>query len=197
MFSSVQLLSCVRLFATPWIAAHQASLSITKSQSSLKLMSIELVMPSSHLLLCRPLLLLPPIPPMLVTPITLINSERCLPLETNFRYLGFIKCPWDYAFCLSRSTFGEGNGNPLQYSCLEHPMDGGAWNAAVHGVTKSQTRLHFHALKKEMATRSSVLAWRIPGTEESGGLPSMGSHRVGHDWSDLAAGALCSAERNW
>ena len=83
---------------------------------------------------------------------------------------------------------GEGNGNPLQYSCLENSMDGGAWWAAVHGVAKSWTRLsnftftfHFHALEKEMATHSSVLAWRIPGTGEPGGLPSMGSHRVGHD----------------
>ena len=73
-------------------------------------------------------------------------------------------------------------------------MDGGAWKAAVHGVTKSQTRLsdftltfHFHALEKEMATHSSILAWRIPGMWEPGGLPSMGSHRVGHDWSNLAA----------
>ena len=62
-FNSVQSLSCVRLFVTPCVAAHQASLSITNSQSSLKLMSIELVMPSSHLILCHPLLLLPPIPP--------------------------------------------------------------------------------------------------------------------------------------
>ena len=84
---------------------------------------------------------------------------------------------------------GEGNGSPLQYSCLENPMDGEAWKAAVRGVTKSQTRLsdftftfHFHALEKEMATHSSVLAWRIPGTGEPGGLPSMGSQRVGHDW---------------
>ena len=86
---------------------------------------------------------------------------------------------------------GEGNGTPLQYSCLENPMDGGAWWAAVHGVAEGRTRLsnfsfHFHALEKEMATHSSVLAWRIPGTGEPGGLPSMGSHRVGHDWSDLA-----------
>ena len=73
-------------------------------------------------------------------------------------------------------------------------MDGGAWWAAVHGVTKSWTRLsdftfpfHFHALEKETATHSSVLTWRIPGTGEPGGLPSLGSHRVGHDWSDLAA----------
>ena len=83
---------------------------------------------------------------------------------------------------------GEGNGTPFHYSCLENPIDGGAWQAAVHGVAKSQTRLsdftftfHFHALGKEMVTHSSVLAWRIPGTGEPGGLPSLGSHRVGHD----------------
>ena len=81
---------------------------------------------------------------------------------------------------------GEGDGTLLQYSCLENPMDGGAWWAAVHGVAESWTRLrdftfHFHALEKEMATHSSVLAWRIPGMGEPGGLPSMGSHRVGHD----------------
>ena len=89
---------------------------------------------------------------------------------------------------LLRLLIGEGDGTPLQYSCLENPMDGGAWWAAVHGVAKSQTQLsnitltfHFHALEKEMATHSSVLAWRIPGTEEPGGLLSMGSHRVGHN----------------
>ena len=80
---------------------------------------------------------------------------------------------------------GEGNGTPLQYSCLENSMDGGAWWAAVHGVAKSWTRLsnltvtfHFHALEKEMATHSSVLARRIPGMGELGGLLSVGSHRV-------------------
>ena len=80
------------------------------------------------------------------------------------------------------------------YSCLKNPMDGGAWYVAIHGVTKSPIRLsdftftfHFHALEKEMATHSSVLAWKISGTEESSGLLSMESHRVGHDWSDLAA----------
>ena len=85
-------------------------------------------------------------------------------------------------------NIGEGNGTPLQYSCLENPLDRGAWWAAVHGVAKSRTQLsdftftfHFHALEKVMATHSSVLAWRIPGTGEPGGLPSMGSHRVGHD----------------
>ena len=86
------------------------------------------------------------------------------------------------------TLIGEGNGTPLQHSCLENPMDRGAWWAAVHGVTRSRTRLsdftftfHFHTLEKEMATHSSVLAWRIPGMGEPGGLPSMGSHRVGHD----------------
>ena len=78
--------------------------------------------------------------------------------------------------------------HPLQSSCLENPMEGAAWWAAVHGVATSRTRLsnftftfHFHALEKEMATHSSVLAWRISGTGEPGGLLSMGSHRVGHD----------------
>ena len=88
----------------------------------------------------------------------------------------------------NRDALGEGTGNPLQYSCLEDPMGRGAWWAAVHGVPKSWTRLsnftftfHFHALEKEVATHSSVLAWRIPGMGEPGRLPSMGSHRVGHD----------------
>ena len=87
-----------------------------------------------------------------------------------------------------RLITGEGNGTPLQYSCWENPMDGGARWAAVHRVTKSWTQLsdftftfYFHALEKEMATHSSVLAWRIPGTGEPGGPLSMGSHRVGHD----------------
>ena len=83
---------------------------------------------------------------------------------------------------------GEGDGTPLQCSCLENPMDGGAWKAAVNGVAKSWTLVsdftftfHLHALEKEMATHSSVLAWRIPGTGEPDGLLSVGSHRIGHD----------------
>ena len=91
----------------------------------------------------------------------------------------------------------EGNGTSLQYSCLENPMDGGARWAAVHGVAKCRTWLsnftftfHFPALEKEMATHSNVLAWRIPGMEETGGLPSMGSHRVGHDWNNLTEAAV-------
>ena len=100
-------------------------------------------------------------------------------------------------------SFGEGTGEPVQYSCLENSTDGGAWWAAVHGVVKSQTRLsdftltfHFHALEKEMATHSSVLAWRIPWREKPGGLLSMGSHRVGHDWSKLAAGNPLNQSRD-
>ena len=95
--------------------------------------------------------------------------------------------------------WGEGNGTPLQHSCLENPMDRGAWKAAVYGVIKSRTRLshftftfRFHALEKEMATHSSVLARRIPGTGEPGGLLSMGWHRVGHAWSNLAAATAMS-----
>ena len=101
---------------------------------------------------------------------------------------------------------GEDNGTPLQYSCLENPMDRGAWKAAVHGVAEGQTWLsdfaftfHCYALKKEMAAHSGVLAWRIPGLGEPGGLPSLGSHRVWHNWSDLAAvaaaGLWCLLER--
>ena len=156
IFFSVQFLSCVRLFATPWTAARQASLSITNSRSLLKLTS-ESVMPSNHLILCHPLLLLPSIFPS----IRVFSNELVLHI-------------------------GEGNGTPLQYSCLENPMEGGAWWAAVHGVAKSRTQpsnftftFHLLALEKEMATHSNVLAWRIPGMGEPGGLPSMGSHRVG------------------
>ena len=83
-------------------------------------------------------------------------------------------------------------------------MDGGAWKAAVHGVDRSRTQLsdftftfHFHALEKEMATRSSILAWRIPGMGEPCGLPSVGSHRVGHNWSDLAAAVVMYRCERW
>ena len=131
-FSSVQLLSRVRLFAIPWSAARQASLSITNSRSLLKLTSIELVMPFNHLIPCHPLLLLTSIFP----------SIRVFSNESALR----IRCPKYWSFSsgsdgkasaynagdpgsipgLERSP-GEGNGNPLQYSCLKNPMDGGAW----------------------------------------------------------------------
>ena len=117
--------------------------------------------------------------------------KRCL----NRQFCLFV-CFKDFFFLDVYHFYGEGNGTPLQCSCLENPMDREAWWAAVHAVAKSRTRLsdftftfHFHALEKEMAIHSSIPAWRIPGTGEPGGLQSMGSHRVPHDWSDLAAAA--------
>ena len=114
-------------------------------------------------------------------PLTTIDELRCR--DSVFKELRNTK-----------KCYGEGNGTPLQYSCLENLMDGGAQQAAVHGVAKSRTRLsdftftfHFHALEREMATRSRVLAWRIPGTEEPGGLLSMGSHRVGQQLKRLSS----------
>ena len=227
-FSSVQSLSRVRLFATPWTVAHQASLSITNSWSLLKLMSIKLVMSSNHLMLCWPLRLLSSIFPSIrvfcnksvlrirwskywsfsfsISP----SNEYSWPFSLRidwfnlFAVLGLFKSLLQHhsskpsifqcsAFLIVQLFC---NGNPLQYSCLENPMDGGAWWAIVHGFAKSRTQLtdfpftfDFHALEKEMATHSSVLAWRIPGKAEPGGLPSMWSHRVGHYWSDLAAAA--------
>ena len=128
------------------------------------------------------------------------NEERLGKVEDRlFLELNFLTKVTIPSFHISvgiASFLRKDNGNPLQYSCLENPMDGGAWWAAVHGVAKSQAGLsdftftfHFHALEKEMATHASVLAWRIPGTGEPGGLPSMASCRVGHDCSDLAAAA--------
>ena len=154
-FSSVQSLSRVRIFATPWTAAHQASLSITNSWSLLGLMSIELVMPSNHLILCRSLL-----PPSTLPSIRIFSNELAL----RIRWPKY----WSFSFNISSSNehselisfrmdwldllavqgtlksllqhhsskasvlwhsgcFAEGNGNPLQYSCLENPMEGGAW----------------------------------------------------------------------
>ena len=123
------------------------------------------------------------------TPISGVRESRLHHISPTCDFdCTLILAIWVDMDCIIR----EGNGTPLQYSCLENPMDGGTWWAAVHGVAKSWTRLsdftfnfYFHALEKEMATLSSVLAWRIPGTVEPGGLPSMGLHRVGHDWNDL------------
>ena len=119
----------------------------------------------------------------------LVNGERIEKCALNCCFQTITKQDSFIIFSYLLSIkVGEGNGTPLQYSCLENPVDRGAWWAAVHGVAKSRTRLsdftltfHFHALEKEMATHSSVLAWRIPGTGEPGGLPSMGLPRVGHD----------------
>ena len=93
------------------------------------------------------------------------------------------------------SYIREGNGDPLQYSCQENPMTEepgrlqslGSLGVGHNWATGFTFTFHFHALEKEMATHSSVLAWRIPGTKEPDGLPSMGLHRVGHDWSNVAA----------
>ena len=119
-------------------------------------------------------------------------------VEKNWKRLGNWTTTkgWIWAFEQMQSGYREGNGTRIQYSFLENPMDRGIWWATVHGVTKSRTWLsdflftfHFPALEKDMATHSSVLAWRIPGMGEPGGLPSMGLQRVGHDWCDLAAAA--------
>ena len=106
--------------------------------------------------------------------------------RVNIDILGISELKWTGMGDLTQKTIS--NGTPLQCSCLENPMEGGAWWAAVHGVTESWTRLsdftstfHLHALEREMATHSSVLAWRIPGTGEPGGLPSVGLHRVRRD----------------
>ena len=111
----------------------------------------------------------------------------------NFRHYNHVE-----NFHFSLSCIGEGNGNPLQYSCLE---PGGLQSMKESDRTEQQTlTFHFHALEKEMATHSSVLAWRIPGTGEPRGLPLMGLHRVGHDWSDsgaVAAALSCLYEARW
>ena len=134
---------------------------------------------------------------------TIIQKDTCTPvfvaaLFTVAKTRKQPKGPWTeerikkmwYTYIMEYySAIGDGDGTPLWYSCLKHPMGGGAWWAAVRGVAEGRTRLsdftvtfHFHALEKDMATHSSVLAWRIPGTGDSpGGLSSMGSHRVGYD----------------
>ena len=114
----------------------------------------------------------------------------------SFSFIYFFPFAFPGHKVLHWTQMGEGNGTPLQYWCLENPMDGGACWATIHGVAKSQTKqsdftftFHFHILEKEMATHSSVLAWRIPGTEKPDRLQSMGSHRVRYNWSNLAAAA--------
>ena len=147
----VKSLSRAQLVATPWTAAHQAPPSMG--------------FPRQEYWSGVPL----PSPYMVSR---LFNKLLEISIRIDFLL--------DY--------FAEGKGTPVQYSCLQNPMDGGAWKAAVHGVAEGRTRLshftftfHFHALEKKMATHSSVLACRVPGTGEPAGLPSMGSHSVGHD----------------
>ena len=159
---------------TPWTVARQAPLSMGFSR---KEYWSELPFPPPGDLPDPGIKLTSPMSPALQT-----NS---LPIEPSGKLYSAVEISNSLRLA---QYLGEGNGTPLQYPCLGNPMDGGAWWASVHGVAKSQTRLsnftftfHFHALEKEMATHSSVLAWRIPGTREPGGLPSMGSHRVGHN----------------
>ena len=115
-------------------------------------------------------------------------------MKTKSFFFSYILLLIDVSACTWRRQW-----HPTPVLLLENPMNGGAWWAAVHGVAKSRTQqsnftftFHFHALEVEMATHSSVLAWRIPGTGEPDGLLSLGSHRVGHDWSNLAAAAACT-----
>ena len=124
-------------------------------------------------------------------------TGSCGSLDNGAVFLGVSVCPegvmtWGrfrfHCCSLVGHLLSTREGTPLQYSRQKNPMDGGAWWVTVHGVAKNRTRLsdftftfHFPALEKEMATHSSVVARRIPGTGEPGGLPSMGLHRVGHD----------------
>ena len=172
-FSSVAQ-TCPTL-CDPMDSAGQASLSITNSQSWLTFMSIESVMPSNHLILCC-LLILPSIFP----------SSRVFSNESVLH----IRWPKYWSFSISPSN---------EYSGLISFRIDWLDLLAVQGTLKSLLQHHsskasifWHALEKKMATHSSVLAWRIPGTGEPGGLPSMGSHRVRHDWSDLAAAAAAA-----
>ena len=97
--------------------------------------------------------------------------------------------PWVEKIPLGRAW------NPLQYSCPENPLDRGAWQATVYRITKSQTQLKQHPLEREMATHSSILAWKIPWTEEPDGLQSTGLQRVGHDW--VTSLSLSHSQRLW
>ena len=174
-FSSVQSLSHIRLFATPWTAAHQASLYITNSRSLLKLMSIELVMPSNYLILCHPLLLLPSIFPS----IRVFSNESVLG----------IRWPKDWSFSFNISPSSEHPGLiSLQSRGLSRDKDVNCdvrmWTKRVKmhlNLSCYQLQIDCCILCKSYGIHSSVLVWRIPGTGEPGGLPSMGLHRVGHD----------------
>ena len=156
MFSSVQSLSRVWLFVTPWIAGCQASLSITNSWSSLKLTSIKSVMPSSHLILCHPLLLLPPIP----LSIRVFSSESTLHVRWPKYWISAL------ASVLTTSLVAQ------RLKRLRAMRE-----------TRVQSLGWEDPLEKEMATHSSTLAWKIPRTEEPGGPQSMGSQRVRHNWT--------------
>ena len=154
----VQSLSPVWLSATPWTAAHQASLSITNSRSLLKFMCIKSVMPSNHLILCRPLLLLPSIFPS----ITVFSSELAVPFRWPKDLARFI---YNYTYMWTSLVAQLGENPPAVRETWVQSL---GWE---------------NPLEKGKATRPSILAWRIPLTEEPGGLQSMGSQRVGDNWA--------------
>jgi len=179
---SDQSLSRVRLFATPWIAARQASLSITNSRSSLRPTSIESVMPSSHLILCRPLLL-PPIPP----------SIRVFSNESALR----MRWPKYWSFSFSIIPFKEIPGliSSLKYFCPQKYVP--AQEGNYLGM-KQQGNPFWERVVQAMAPHSSTLAWKIPWMEEPGGLQSMGSRKVGHDWAtSLSLFTFTHWRRKW
>ena len=164
-FSSVQSLSHVWLFATPWTAAHQSSLSITNYRSPPKIMYIESVMPSNHLILCRPLLLWPSILPS----IRVFSNKSALCIRWP-KY-------WSFSFSWSRSKLTENKVMLMNNALVAQRIK--------HLPAMQETWVRFLSwedpLEKEMAPHSSILAWRIPWTEEPSGLQSTGSQRVGHD----------------
>ena len=186
-FSSVKLLSRVQLFVTPWTAAHQASLSITNSWSLFKLMSIESVMPSNHLILCCPLLL----PPSILPSLMVFSSESSL----RIRWPNY----WSFSFSISPSNEHPGP-TAFRMDCLDLLAVQGTLKSLLqhHSLKASilrcsaffmlETRVWYlgreDCLEKEMAIHSSSLAWKIPWIEP-GRLQSMESQRVGHDWATL------------
>ena len=167
--SSVRSRSCVQLFATPWTTAHQAYLSITNSRSLLKITSIKLVMPSNHLILCCPLLLLPSIFPS----IRVFSSELALCIRWP-KY-------WSFSFNISLSSYPS-DATWFLWDKGSEGFPGGASGKETASQCRRGKRVQ--SLSREnpqeegMAIHSSVLAWRIPWTEEPGGLQSMGSQRV-------------------
>ena len=225
VYSSVQSLNRVRLYATPWITAHQASLSITNSRSLPKLMPIESVMPSNHLICSCPLLLLPPIPPSIRVSSNESTRRMRWPKYWSFSFSispsngldntgegGALSIPllvsmWE-GFCVpfyfnktllhkSSRVFKPG---PLFWSSIfffgDHESDVIHRKLSVAQMGKNLLAMQEMQVRsldwddplgKGMAPHSSTLAWKIPWTEEPGGLRSIGSLRVGHDWSDLAA----------
>ena len=188
--SSVQLLSCVQLFATPWTAARQASLSITNSWSLPKLMSIELVMPSSHLILCRPLLLLPPIAPS----IRVFSNESTL----HMRWPKY----WSFSFSISPSNEYSGllsfridrfdllavQGTPksLQHNSSKASIPGASVKNPLTDAEDTRDTVSIPESGRSPGVGNGnplQFAWKIPWTEERGELQSLGLWRVGHDWT--------------